>query len=529
MDNKLYTTINSLYNKKTYSQRYFGSIILTVVLFLLFFLLISYYYVKNKTIPIKSNWTKYKCSPLVIPFAGLINAEEGESILKFTSNNFTYCINNILMSILSDFLQPINDAVSVNSKIFGRLKNGINATRGVLSNVRNGVTNIGDNIYNRIINIMIPLQNLLIRSKAIMAKGQGVLTAGLFTSFGTYMTLQSAIGAIYDLIVIILVALAASIVIMWLIPFTWAAAATMTGIFVAISIPLAMMGVVMHDIFKVKDTSGIPSKPSCFDENTILYTDNDIPIKIKYVKPNMILKDIGKINAIFKLDATNEIMYSINKVIVSGSHKINYKKNWIYVKDHPNADKITNYNKKYIYCLNSSSKNIIINNTNFTDWDEMYPHEYLELSNKLKRPINKRNLVKLDNGFSNNFELILLDGSCKKIDEIKINDILQNGEHVVGLVKLDGSDKLLYSYNNCNCIGSKTIHIYNNSQFNTLNEVHPVDILFRKNNIYIYHILTNKGFFKQNDIIYLDYSSNIDVYLKKESGELKHRLQTMYK
>ena len=60
----------------------------------------------------------------------------------------------------------------------------------------------------------------------MLGKAYGTIVGGLFTVFGTYMTLKASMGAIYEFIVIILFALAATI------------AALFAGLF---SIPLALI------------------------------------------------------------------------------------------------------------------------------------------------------------------------------------------------------------------------------------------------------------------------------------------------
>jgi hypothetical protein len=52
-------------------------------------------------------------------------------------------------------------------------------------------------------------------------------------------------------------------------------------------------------------------------------------------------------------------MYKIDKLKVSGSHKIQYEDIWVKVKNHPNAILIEDYSEPFIYCLNTTSKRII--------------------------------------------------------------------------------------------------------------------------------------------------------------------------
>lgn len=48
-----------------------------------------------------------------------------------------------------------------------------------------------------------------------------------------------------------------------------------------------------------------------------------------------------------------------------------------FVKDHPEAIEIHGYKEPFIYCLNTSSKEIILNGLEFLDWDELHD-EFVE-------------------------------------------------------------------------------------------------------------------------------------------------------
>ena len=54
------------------------------------------------------------------------------------------------------------------------------------------------------VNMMIPLQQIIIGMRDMLSKIQGTLTASLFTLLGSYYTLRSLMGAIAQLIITIL-------------------------------------------------------------------------------------------------------------------------------------------------------------------------------------------------------------------------------------------------------------------------------------------------------------------------------------
>ena len=119
----------------------------------------------------------------------------------------------------------------------------------------------------RILNMMIPLQSIIIALKDFLSKLQGVMAAGLFTLLGAFMTLQSLFGAIAEFIIMILITLAAIVMVLWIVTVTWGAAASMTVIFLAIAIPMTLILVFMTVFLKVKPGISIPTI-KCFDKNT---------------------------------------------------------------------------------------------------------------------------------------------------------------------------------------------------------------------------------------------------------------------
>ena len=122
----------------------------------------------------------------------------------------------------------------------------------MFNNVRTNLQSISEEIMGRLINIMAPLQEVIIVLRDLFGKIQGVMTAGLYTLFGSYMTLQTLFGAIIQALISILSMIAATIAILMVIPFMQALAAVDIGIFIAICIPTILLSVFAYDILKIQ-------------------------------------------------------------------------------------------------------------------------------------------------------------------------------------------------------------------------------------------------------------------------------------
>jgi hypothetical protein len=359
---------------------------------------------------------------------------------------------------------------------------------------------------------MTPIIQIIIAFKDSMEKTRAILISGLYTSLGTYYILKSLLGAIVNFIIIILIILASLIVIMWIcFPFGWPFAAANSIIFLSISIPLAIIVIFLTQVLHVNvDMSipGLPSKPSCFDGRTMIKMIDGSYKPISSIKLGEKTFNDGYITAVLKLDAKTQTMYKLNDIIVSGNHKVKYNNEWVYISEYPSIIKIEDYDEQIIYCLNTQSKEIKINDHVFLDWDEIYDIDFEKLSRFYGAKMKTSDIHGyFDCGFVGSTMVTLKDGSKKKIKEISIGTILGNDEKVYGIVEINGKDMNQYKYI---LESKKEIHATGNFKMNgkTLDKI-PI---FKEDKLY--HLLTDTGdFYIQNEKFY-DYNSAIELFLE---------------
>ena len=268
MDNDIKNIIH-MYDKLTYFDQYGASFILFIIITIIVILLVSYFYTMINIQPIINDWSNQRCKPTIIPFAGLITRPEGVSANDYTYQNFNYCTQNILSNITGFSVQPLSYITNVLQSIANIIKKSIQQVRAMFDKVRTSMQSVSQEIMGRLMNIMIPLQEIIISFRDLVGKIQGTMTAGLFTLLGSYYTLKALMGAIAQFIISILIALAVMIAAFWSVPFTWGAAIANTAIFIAISIPMAIILAFMINVLKVKNSLKIP-KVKCFDKNTLI-------------------------------------------------------------------------------------------------------------------------------------------------------------------------------------------------------------------------------------------------------------------
>jgi ABC-type multidrug transport system fused ATPase/permease subunit len=272
---------------------------------------------------IAKDWTNQRCKPQNMLFAGLITHPEGTSAFQYTNDNFQFCVQNILSEISAYALQPFQFMISALSQVFNAISEAIQQIREIINRLRNSLKDFAEDVLGRILNIITPIQKIFISLMDTFQKIQGTMTAGLYTMLGSYYTLQALMGAILELIVKILLALVIIIVALWILPFTWPVAASMTVVFLAIAIPLAIIIYFMTEVLHIK-SSAIPQL-RCFDENTPIKLYNGDIKPIKDIQVGESLSNESYVTAKIKVTSANMKMFKLNKIIVSESHLVKYK------------------------------------------------------------------------------------------------------------------------------------------------------------------------------------------------------------
>ena len=196
--------INNLFGNLSYFDEYGSSVMFVVIVTLLLFIANSYLITVSQFATIKNNWATQRCNPSVIPFAGLINKPANKTVTEYTKENFTFCVQDVLTNISSSALQPLSFLTNGLQNLFGGLNNDLQNGRNLFSIIRANITSIVKEIMGRMLNVTIPIQQIVIGFKDTIAKVVGVMTAALMTLLGSYFTLKSLMGSIMELIIIIL-------------------------------------------------------------------------------------------------------------------------------------------------------------------------------------------------------------------------------------------------------------------------------------------------------------------------------------
>lgn len=516
------TTLEKIYNKLGYFDKYGGSVVGTILILIIFFIILAYFNVITNIKPLRKNWNMNKCNPSVIPFAGIINKPDNMSVFEYTRVNFNECISTIQTNITGEFLEPIYYIVNTAKRSLDGIKDAIQAIRKKITNVIDNMMSINSQIMGKILGFLMPVRKILIKMKDSLSKVLGVGVISAYSTIGLWLSIETFIKSFVTIMIEGLVAFAGIIVLLWILPFTWELAAVYTAAFGVVA---GFVGVVVHEAQDIIDTSrGVPKTPMCFDENTLITLEDGKTIPIKDIDVNMKLYDGGNVTGIFKVSQNNMRMFNYNGVIVSDNHNVLYNNKWVQVCHIPEAVEIQNYLNENLYCVNTTTKKIIINDVVFSDWDDIDDNELILLRKKLHKlyglQIHYNNIHShLDGGFDEDTFINLDNGTSVSIKDIKINDVLSLGNIVKGVVKISTEDINIHRFelNNTQfvCGPNNIINDNDLGKFSTL-DMPSVSISPRKKPKYLYHLITDNGLIFINGIIFNDFNSSLEYFLEQD-------------
>jgi hypothetical protein len=508
--------VQTLYGKLGYFDQYGGAVIIFIIITIIVFIIFSYCISKSNAQALIDDWPNQRCNVTIIPYAGYITHPEGTTAFEYTQENFNYCVQNVLASITGHAVEPLSFMTTILVSIANQIQESLQAVRAVFDRIRTAIQAVIKIIMSRLINIFTPIQKIILGAKDILNKMQGTMVTILFSALGGYLSLKSLLGAVAQFFIYILIGLSIIIFILLIIPFTSFLAVPLITIFVATAAFVSALLIGMK-VFLGIEGYVVPSM-KCFDKNTEIHMNDGSKKIISEIKVGDILLNNNEVTGVIRVATAGSDMYYLDGIFVSDSHIVNYNGKWMPVAKHLDSMKCFEYTEPYLYCLNTSKKTIVINDTTFTDWDEIYGKSLEDIMKYVKLDGLEFIHSQLDGGFVGSTLVKLNSGENKKIKDILIDDVLENGEKVYGVVEINGlnlSEQFEFILGE-NVVegGPNLVFNKDGKKISTLGFQNKKQ-LDRKNNK-LYHLLTDKKTFTIGDIQFCDYNAAIDIFLEKE-------------
>jgi len=266
--------IHTLYQKRGYMDRYGGDVCISIALIVMTIAITGFTNYQSIMAQVKTNWNLHRCNPIYMPFAGIIMPQPGVSSTDTTVTNFSYCIKQDASAVFSIATMPLEFSMYLMIEFIDGTLSAILAFMAFIQWLKNQLGGIFASLYTKIIYFIIPLIEMIIHIRDLIAKVNGIATTALFTVMNIYNTTVSGIINIMTILNNILIAIIAimfALIILAFLLIPTPAFPVGLGIYIAgltiltsFIIPVIVLYTMMH-VFtqEVMKTSGPPaqSKP----------------------------------------------------------------------------------------------------------------------------------------------------------------------------------------------------------------------------------------------------------------------------
>jgi hypothetical protein len=183
----IFNKINDIYLKKSYLERYGGSVIFAIVAIIIVAFYFVYLNIKNDKEVVKKDWAINKCNPKYMPFAGMIIEPKDMSNMEYTIKNFAECSQTILKDIIQIAFAPIGAASILISASISILTGVSKSLMQALSLFReSAVKKPTTEIYKKQAVLGSVLTQVIAKIKSALNKGEGILATILYVFFSAY-------------------------------------------------------------------------------------------------------------------------------------------------------------------------------------------------------------------------------------------------------------------------------------------------------------------------------------------------------
>jgi hypothetical protein len=350
---------------------------------ILFFLgLLGFVVSKLERTNVMNNWDKRRCEfPVMIGSYFFKPDDDPRTSTQFAGENFSFCLKNTIDSFTTLLMKPIQTLFSKQINVTGVAMNMLNIIRNLATTMYKAFTKYLSSFFGKFNFAIFEIRRIIIYIRMAVERLSAIAMSFTFIGITVFRTAINSIQAVIRVVLIVCGIMLAILIILWFIlfpfiPIVMSALGTVISIVLIFSMVLSG---VLSDTLKTdaeKKKSGF-----CFSEDTPVFVKtNENELTTKKVKDIIVGDELGyncgKVTAVIKMDGSEVELYSIDGILVSGSHLVKGTDGiWKEVKEDSRSFK-SFYKSSVIYCFNTTSNQIpVFRTTNsalfFRDWEEI--------------------------------------------------------------------------------------------------------------------------------------------------------------
>jgi len=376
---------------------------------------------------VMNNWDSRRCDLPVMMAAMFFKPEsDARGSTRFAQDNFSFCMKSYIDKFMNLLMTPISALFGKQVNLAGSALDMVNTVRKLAATMYESFSKYLMKFYGEFNRSVYEISRIIQYFRMAMRRANAMAMSMLYTGITMFRGMINTIQFIIKVILIICGIMLAIIIILIFVLFPF------------IPMILAVLGAIVAAVLSLTTIIGgsLASEASskmggfCFSETCEIIVKEHNKEQTKSVKDIKIGDELsnncGKVTAIILMNGKDVELYTINGVIVSGSHLVlGLDNQWKSVSSDERAKKVVN-TSNILYCFNTTTHSIpvfspelqeISNPIMFRDWEEFDDNdqlgEYTWTYTILKMLNNNSNYSKWKDGLKINMNIPVMGKNVK--------------------------------------------------------------------------------------------------------------------
>ncbi len=310
---------------------------------------------------VRNSWKDRRCE-LDILFTSVLYQPDDDKrpVSEFMSENFDFCVRQTIQQAIKILLTPLFGALGNQLEVAQTLTETMNGFRAIKANMMNSFKKLFDPMYERFIHTGMAFSQNFQRMLSAMNRIGGIAISSVYLGMSLQVSIQNFVNFVIEVVKIIMGILVAMFILLFF------------ALFPTLPIILSTVAVLASAGIGVAGASVF-----CFDPLTkIKLSDGTVKV-INRLSVGDTLEDGEVVEGVLRTTASQEQMYNVNGIHVSGSHLVwsEGEEEWIHVKELDSAVP-SSQRPSFLVCLRTSTRTIPIRDNygkvlQFRDWEEL--------------------------------------------------------------------------------------------------------------------------------------------------------------
>ena len=312
---------------------------------------------------IMKHWPQRRCDLEIMVSAQLYKPKDDmRTSGEFAAENFTFCTKKTFQTIINTLLIPVFMLINQQLDVAEAVNEMLNRIRIMITNLFDGFQKILDPFFKRFRMTGNAFAINQMKFLSAMGRAFGISQAVLYLGMSLVTSIENFVQFVIRVIMIIMYIILGLMILIWFM---------ILPVFALIIITCQVIGNSPFG-YMVEDVCG----EMCFDPKTLIRGKDGKVKKLGECRLGDTLQDGTVIEGILKVKGEKEQMYTLDGILVSGSHLVWHDEadEWIPVKEHPDA--VPSFQRcPILICLRTSTRNIPLVGLQkewlFRDWEEL--------------------------------------------------------------------------------------------------------------------------------------------------------------